>query len=298
MSVRTLEQLESLSSIWREIFGKSEDKKGNVFLSRVYMDGDLLVEQPEKTLSACRQLMAGENPELFLALPYVIRKSDEPYLEQLCVLADEGPFAGFLIRSLDGLGFLKKHKNVKRLKLSNLDTDSGEKTYTLRTDAGLYVWNSLAAEELSGLVEGFCIPYELKASEQRALLRGILLRELELPCEKIVYSRIPMMITTNCVSKTTEGCQKGSNKIIRLVDRYHKEFPVLINCLHCTNIIYNGLPFALTSEKMKAQGRVALRLDFTLETGEEMACVLRAFRQSGKMLEGLYTTGHEKRGVE
>lgn len=267
VSVRTLEQLESLSDVLRTLPGRE------ISLGRLYVEGDLFVKRQE-ALRICRRLTADKGGKILAALPYIVRQSDEPFLERLRKLAAEGKIDGFLVRSLDGLGFVGERGMA------------GE----VRADAGLYVWNSQAAAELSELTTGFCIPYELRNAEQR-VLRG-------LPAEKIVYSRIPMMVTANCVLKTVDGCRRDSDEEIWLTDRYRKDFPVLRNCLHCTNIIYNSLPFALfPAGELKREWR-ELRLDFTLETGRETLQVLRAYWQGGKLPEGQYTTGHEKRGVE
>ena len=324
VSVRTREQLVSLYDVWQK---KSEDRlhvwqeqpenqksqksvknnKNIGKLCRIYLDGDMFMEEIDDILVLCRQFLSNEEcPALYLALPYVLRKEDGPYLERLWNLANEGPFEGFLVRSLDGIGFLKER----------LGQELGEipaKVFHLRTDAGLYVWNSLAAEELSSFADGFCLPYELNGSEQRELLRGVVYRGLVIDHEKIVYGRIPMMVTANCVVKTMEGCRKGrweskvngdskvqgdSGVTVWLRDRYRKEFPVLTNCFHCTNLIYNSLPLALFGEGKKHRGMGALRLDFTLESGDEVLQILGTFMGGEKLKENSYTTGHEKRGVE
>ena len=150
------------------------------------------------------------------------------------------------------------------------------------------------------------MPYELKASEQLPLLDG-------LPCEKIVYSRIPMMITANCVLRTMGRCRKGEKKsaLVKLdkasgkrqdtavlTDRHHRKFPVAVNCAHCINIIYNSVPFSLHQELPKWHGKADLRLDFTLESAEEVKKILDAFLKGEPFVLGEYTTGHERRGVE
>lgn len=286
VSVRTQEQLESLLSFWKKMPN----------LRRIYLDGDLFVEKPDEIFALCRQFLSGEEcPALYLALPYVLRMEDGPYLERLWNLVKEGVFEGFLVRSLDGIGFLSERKKQSSYEGDNI-------FFRMRTDAGLYVWNSLAAKEVSEWAEGFCLPYELNGSEQRDLLKRIVpMIGNDFTHEKIVYGRIPMMVTANCVVKTIEGCGKGKGRtggIVWLKDRYKKEFPVLANCFHCTNLIYNSLPLALFSEAERRRGQGELRLDFTLESGEEVMQILEAFTSCEKLKDKLYTTGHEKRGVE
>lgn len=242
----------------------------------VYVSGDLAAAEDKDILSACREL--GTMCPVFLTLPYILRETDQPYLERLASMTGEkGPFSGFLIRSADGLGFLR----------------SREKNCLWHLDANVYIWNEKAAEQLGEGVSGFCLPLELKAAEQRELLKK------GRSFEKIVYGRIPMMITANCVLRTSQGCGKDDPvRTTALTDRYGKEFPVVCNCRHCTNIIYNSVPLSLHRELSKWKDTVRLRLAFTLEGPEETGRILDAFLAGGEPAFSEYTTGHEKRGVE
>lgn len=269
VSVNTLEQLEALVT-WYQRYP-------DCTVTRIYIDGDLAVFQTDYVLPLCRKLR--EKSTLLLSLPYVLREEDEPYLEQLYDMIKDGLFEGFLIRSLDGLGYLRS-KSGKELR---------------RADANVYTWNHAACEQLEdfNLINGFCIPYELKAGEQHRLLDAS-----SCSFEKIVYSRIPMMITANCVLKTTKKCEKNSTGTVCLTDRYKKVFPIARKCAHCTNIIYNSVPLSLWQEREKWLNLTDLRIDFTLENAKETEDVLNAFFLGHEMPAGEYTSGHEKRGVE
>ena len=113
----------------------------------------------------------------------------------------------------------------------------------------------------------------------------------------VVYSRIPMMLTANCLKMTAGNCSKGEGvkRQLLLKDRRGETFPVEINCEHCYNVIYNCVPYSLQGAKKEREriGADALRYDFTAEDGVQCA----------KILEGAYpfadyTTGHCKRGIE
>ncbi len=265
VSLETTEQLLMLSEWVR--------KHSHMYPQRIYVAGDLLFE--ENVMKLCTEL--AQVCKIFITLPYILRDSDKKYLEELySYTADNSVFAGFLIRSLEGLGFLRhKKKNGSR-----------------HLDANVYAWNHEAVEEFSTDIDVFCLPYELKASEQRQLLKtGV-------GFEKVVYGRIPMMITANCVLKTSDKCSKNSGAKTLLIDRYEKEFPVARNCRHCTNIIYNSVPLSLHQEYTKWQEAVGMRIDFTVETGAEAKDILDAFLLKAAAFPTQYTTGHEKRGVE
>ena len=271
ISVRALQQIKELVTFQAEA--------PDIALRRVYVDGDLLIRSRKEVLQFCRHLKNNCSCQILIALPYVLRMGDEMYLAELTEQTKagslDGLFDGFLIRSFDGIGFFM----------------DGKKHGILRGDACLYTWNRQAVLQLSELLDGFCIPYELNASEQACLLKQ------HFPWEKIVYARIPMMVTANCVLKTTEGCVRGNDGCIQLIDRYNKCFPVLRNCMHCTNIIYNSVPFSLHSEVLSLRSICDLRLDFTIETADETRAVLNTFLRSREFTEQ-YTTGHERRGVE
>ena len=133
-----------------------------------------------------------------------------------------------------------------------------------------------------------------------------------------------MMVTANCLRRTAGECGKGkeNREIVSLTDRYRKEFPVLINCRHCMNIIYNSVPFSLYMEERHSmeekhsmkekhskegragerepvgwKGRVDPRMDFTLESPEEVKRLLDAFFRGMPFPLKDYTTAHEKRGA-
>ena len=77
-------------------------------------------------------------------------------------------------------------------------------------------------------------------------------------------------------------------------------------CAFCYNTIYNSAPLSLLGNEsgVAKLDPAVLRLNFTTETGEETAQIIRAFRES--FLEGKksrvpfqdFTRGHFKRGVE
>ena len=66
------------------------------------------------------------------------------------------------------------------------------------------------------------------------------------------------------------------------------------------NIIYNSVPFSLYSEIPKWKEYVDLRMDFTLESPEEVKGLLDLFLGDISMgkKEKAATKGHEKRGVQ
>lgn len=270
VSVRTLEQLQGVADYFKGSLGRR--------LKRLYVDGDLLLEHGE-AVSLCEGMQDKE--EFYVALPYILRQKDDSSLESLSGLMGQFPvFRGVLARSLDGLAFARR------------------KGYLNRLDANVYCWNSMAIEELQAMTEGFCLPLELKSGEQRRLLEMGKNLSGGGKFEKLVYGRIPMMITANCLLKTTGNCRPEDHRRITLVDRYNKEFPVIRNCRHCMNIILNSVPLSLHQSLDEWREKADIRLDFTIETGRDTRQILEGFLEKGTLPYEEYTTGHEKRGVE
>ena len=120
--------------------------------------------------------------------------------------------------------------------------------------------------------------------------------------EAVVYGHIPLMVSAQCVRKTTSGCEKGKNGSpdqLFIKDRYNNDLPVRNMCGYCINVIYNGLPLYLSDSlgELISAGIDHFRMEFTNETPEEAERVFNSFRDRKKP-EGEFTRGHFARGVE
>ncbi|MDE6673662.1 MAG: hypothetical protein K2K19_02450, partial [Acetatifactor sp.] len=170
------------------------------------------------------------------------------------------------------------------------------------------VWNSRTADFWLKKNCGLTCPLELNGREWRQLFDQICREKGEDVPEKLIYGRIPVMLTANCIAKTAGKClrgQTGRTEATRaeaaLTDRYQKQFPVELCCDVCMNVIYNSVPLSLHREWEHCD-HVYKRLSFTTESGEEMGRILRFFADSAGVGQQKppfedYTTGHEKRGV-
>lgn len=239
----------------------------------LYINGDLWCKN-----SLLQAIPEEISADVFVALPAVLREGDSAFLEQMITLKKNHPrITGFLVRTLDEMGFLQRElPNCK-----------------LHTDAGLYCFNSQTAKWLKSYADCLCLPYELRLSEQYQLMEDCPYRY-----EKVVYGRIPMMVTANCVLRTSDRCLQVNGKIISLRDRYGKEFPSVTNCKHCYNVIYNTLPLFLPKERSALERPYTRSIRFTIETKDEVSKVLGGFLAGEEFTLEEYTTGHEKRGVE
>ena len=162
-----------------------------------------------------------------------------------------------------------------------------------RGDFGLGLCNSLAAGELSRL--GFA------SATASFACRLAQLRDLSKPLdtELIVYGRLPLMLTENCILKNRgKGCLcQRSPQTLR--DRKGEDFPVE-QAWGCRNELFNArvLWLADRSPDWKGLGVRYARLSFLRESPAECARILAAYRAGrGEPPEG-FTRGLYYRGVE
>lgn len=249
-------------------------------LYRIYLDSRLFLEK--ETLQKKLSLKKG-NTQIYGSTPYIVREKDDKTLFDVKDAYKEQLIQGVLIRNLESLAILKDSIAKKDLEL----------------DYGVYAWNHEALDLLSGKASGICLPVELNKGEWEEL---ITYGKQKMRLSAVVYGRLPMMITANCLQKTSDGCC-GKSGTVMLKDRYGKEFPVYHDCRHCYNIVYNSVPLSLHrafSEEL--QEALHCRLDFTLETAKECLKVTEYFQKISVQYEdpfySEYTTGHYKRGVE
>jgi putative protease len=168
-------------------------------------------------------------------------------------------------------------------------------------DHNMYLWNRESYNFWQGKVAEFYLPIEENLGEWRELLHSIGRGEITAP-SAMIYGRLPMMISANCVKKTTGNCRKQPDFSV-LTDRYGKEFPVYADCRCCYNVIYNSVPLSLHGLFKKRERQIRnYRLDFTVEEPGEAKEIISYFKGLLKEYkEPFYkefTTGHLKRGVE
>ena len=228
----------------------------------VYIPAELL---DTMDLSAC----AGRT-ELCAVLPRVFRTADEQPLRAI----------------------LERHPEVTSVTVGNwghmpIVRGLGK---TLRGDLGLNVYNSRAV--------AFWREQGLTSVTASLELRWQQVRDLGkyADCEAVIYGRLPLMITENCVTKNSVGCAHGAGSV--LTDRTGAQFPVL--CAYgCRCEIENGKVLVLADKpEVFRCGLRYGRLRFTTETAEECAAILRAHNAGTITADADTTRGLFYRGVE
>ena len=246
-------------------------EKNNYSFERLYLDYELYLSlNNEKIAELSKRFILG------VVYPRIVRKKAFNILEKIYQKNSNVKIA--VIKNLETLQFLKR---------KNFD---GE----IIGDYTLYVCNNGSAKWAEKEMYGMCYPVELNKGELSRLSCSDKLRK-----EQVVYSYLPLMVTANCLKKTTDRCgQKG--KYEKIYDRYKKVFVSKSNCRLCYSEIYNCVPMSLHKCLKDMHFSIdSYRIDFIIEDSKMTETVLDLYLGMGlDNALGEYTTGHFKRGVE
>ena len=243
--------------------------------ARIYLPLELLADLPH---------LPEADTQWCAILPRVWRDRDEADLRRRLEKARELGIDGVLVGNIGHLPL------TRGLGLS------------LYGDFGLNVYNSRSLDylRLKGLASA-CLSFELRFSQIRDLKKL-------LPTEALVYGRLPLMITENCLVQNQEGCGLSAagplvpagapcRESHALHDRTGAAFPLLPAFGHRTEV-QNSRPLWLADrETWKRLGLAFARLRFTTERPEACVEILRAYRTGGAPPE-IFTRGLYERGVE
>lgn len=254
------------------------------FVDTVYLDCMLYTrENLIRMLSEDIDRVHASGKKAFYVFPFIFRQQTSLFYEKIMPELKKLPLNGIMVRSLDEIAFIKEW---------------GNENWQMVSDSNLYTYSNEAAEYFYrlGMIQD-TIPVELNRKE--------ILRRENSRSEIIIYGRLPLMITAQCIHKNTLGCMHQP-KVLNLKDRYSVYFPVKNFCPECYNVIYNSLPVCLFKEDVtvKKIAPAAVRLSFTTETEEETEQILTIYGdiyKNGGILGQLpmkCTNGHFKRGVE
>ena len=171
-------------------------------------------------------------------------------------------------------------------------------------DLGLNLFNSeslLFWKELG--LESAAVSMELRWQQLRDLRKV-------LPCEAVVYGRLPLMIMENCVIRNELGCRDAGRDYADrspacrcgqenvLVDRTGAQFPLVGQWGHRCEIENSKVLFLADKPEWRQLGLTRARLRFTTESPEECARVLQAYQGRSDYRPDQLTRGLFYRGVE
>ncbi len=305
VSVMTRNQLETVLD--------EAKKRGNI--DRIYIDSRIILDGGN--------IPSTQNAEIFVSLPYITRAEknipDRYDLKRILDIASENALDGVLVRNMEELSFALEY---------------GYKGKII-PDYGLYLWNDEAFLMQKEMLKNtdydeFNLPLELTYNEMCDAMEGIysaILKDekrqhLKFPkAGMMVYGRVPMMHSSNCIRNTFKGCTGNRGKDceyenIFINDRTGRTMPVTYDCRYCNNIIWNSVPVSLYKKtgKLKSMSdrfSMAFRLDYTLEKPAQVADIIRGYEEliinnikenegifAGKLSAYEYTTGHFERSAD
>lgn len=246
-------------------------------VERIYFN----YEGYSEIVSDVSEIVHGAGKAFYLAMPYILRKDTEELCQSQHHIFEKTVTDGFLVRNMETFLMLRQ---------SGFDQPC-------ISDYNMYGMNDRAGQVYSRMMDGRTLPVELNRKEMSGLHDTS-------DCEMIVYGYQPLMVSAQCLLKTTGKCT-GQPGYYELEDRKHKNFRVHNVCAFCYNLIYNSVPLYLLDvldEVVQDCGAGGVRLQFVNETGDTVrqmltACV-RGIQGERVTAAGDFTKGHYKRGVE
>ena len=161
-------------------------------------------------------------------------------------------------------------------------------------DFGLNLYNSGAMEVARALgMASACLSFEMTLPQIRDISKAV-------PTEMLVYGRMPLMLTENCLIRGKTGqctCHLGPAK---LTDKTGAEFPIIKDGNSCRSVLLNGKKLNLLDRQgdLSKLGLWATRLYFTTENAKEVDRILGCVLNPMPFDPGASTRGLYLRGVE
>ncbi len=165
------------------------------------------------------------------------------------------------------------------------------KGYSVYGGFRLNVFNSYSLEFLSSM--------KLKTIELSPELTLKQIKDMTktAPVQAMVYGRLPIMVTENCIIRNSESCPCNGNNSI--TDRMGLSFPVIKDGDICRSVILNCKKtfMAFDMDKIKKAGVNCFRIYFTDETAQECRKICDTFLFGGDFRPADFTNGHFFKGV-
>ncbi len=235
----------------------------------LYVPVEVLAENPAAAVPFAK---AGVTP--VAVLPRVITDAQEPEIGDMLERAKAMGVEEALVGNLG---------HIRLARLAGMQ---------VRGDFGLNAYNSDTLEmlRLAGFLSATA-SFELRLSQIRDLKKP-------LPLELLVYGRLPLMISDQCIIKNSAGQCNCQNNVL-LSDREGQQFPVM-RAFGCRNAIYNSQKLCLSdkADDLARCGLWAKRLLFTNEGPAECVRVAEAYVGKSDYIPNGMTRGLYYRGVD
>ena len=164
----------------------------------------------------------------------------------------------------------------------------------IRGDFGLNIYSSEAMNMMNDLeLRSACLSFEMTLPQIKDVSKAV-------KTELLVYGRMQLMVTENCLIRGRTGectCHLGSTK---LVDKTGAEFPIIKDGNSCRSVLLNGKKLSMLDRKkdLAHLGLWATRLCFTTENPSEVDRVLGQYKDPAPFDPGSCTRGLYLRGLD
>ena len=169
-----------------------------------------------------------------------------------------------------------------------------EAGFQLRGDYGLNLYNSGSVNLMRELkLKSATLSFEMTLPQIRDISKAV-------PCEILVYGRLPLMVTENCLTRGRNGTCTCNSSTGKLMDKTGAEFPIIKDGNNCRSILLNGKKLNWL-DRQKDLGRLGLwgiRMYFTTESPREVDNVLSTYITPVPFDPGACTRGLYLRGLE
>ena len=215
-----------------------------------------------------------EDIRIAVALPRILYDNEKNKVSEILIRALDLGVTEALVGNLGQIQFVRGHG------------------YTARGDYGLNAFNSESLYVLRDLgLSSATLSFELRLAEIRDISKPI-------DTEMITYGRLPLMITENCIIKTSTGvctCDSFSG----LTDRQGAVFPI-VQEVGCRNVLLNSKKLFMADKRptISSLGLWAERLSFTTENALECVEIMKRYMGRGAYSPPGHTRGLYYRGVE
>lgn len=218
-------------------------------IKEVYFEWSAQPLENDKAYEACKK----HGISFYFALPLIMQNKEWETSKEEIASWKTKQEVGFLIRTYGQYSFLQDAKGKKSI------------DYTL---------NVLNQEALDHWLEKGAnrVTLSLELSEEEVQAFGG-------EAEKIIYGKIPTMLTSQCILGNTNKCIKGKKDSMRyvLVDRKEEEWDIKTDCTRCRMDLYTRLPMWIKKKKVEGFGLPSYRFSFTTETKQEVEEVLKVY---------------------
>lgn len=174
--------------------------------------------------------------KVYFCMPRVFRKSE--MLESLKSVCLSSVWDGIYVYTINEAEFL--HQSGCRI--------------PMLAGASFYHWNEMAFRETHALYPQMIIrelPVELSKREAEDMFLALdKTDQKEVFFEVLVYGRISVMQSAQCLKKTTGQCNKISEQLY-LRDKKGRKLPITTHCRDCYNLIWQEMPMNLIGEDLE-----------------------------------------------